>query len=666
MGNKKTPLLQKLRDVGGTLYVFPSATEDIGLNLQSTTTGVAMSHFALLNIPELSIDNCLKESTHTITAQNGNEALAMSLQNYAMNFETHLTNRDEYNYQKLETVSEKVFWHWAIHVGILNPTDISNGSTGNQDIYIENGYDDNKEIADNTVLKCFGAIDAGNQLSTEFGMFNETYINIPTSWGAGPVYLKRTDSDNFKLGTQYYINNADHLEGREDENTYYSYTQGQDYPFFDFIELDNHEYRIDKINDGFEILKDLNQIQTVSRNRFNMDNLVFDSFDDINIDIEDNLHVDQEFQFNTILLYYSVYDQDDLIKTPYATNLFGVIFLDGAKFKNGETSSFYIPPITKRKSTTTQFGNSYSFRVNLKTMSVYDNTDAIIQDNTTISGINAVEFSDAISNMNRAIDIMNSNLTTTMKIQDQYASILSYYDNFEDDLRDISTCLNAYLKGTRSSFVDTSIVYTNEIRTSESENSFSDNKLLIRSHKGTTDASGNILYNDPVIAIKDTSVTIPILENSNIWTKKSYVVVDDMNPNTDLDILDPSNANGAFVATCLQTIDEAFNMKDGFTLKLKIGDSDIQAAESHNELYIDPESPIFINDDRNVLRCLLDQNNNINYQAIIPYLIAEIKILKQMIINITNGHQNVNLNNNRTNQKDNIGENDNVVEIHRK
>jgi hypothetical protein len=33
MGNKKTPLLQKLRDVGGTLYVFPSATEDIGLNL---------------------------------------------------------------------------------------------------------------------------------------------------------------------------------------------------------------------------------------------------------------------------------------------------------------------------------------------------------------------------------------------------------------------------------------------------------------------------------------------------------------------------------------------------------------------------------------------------------------------------------------------------------
>lgn len=629
MGNKKTPLLQKLRDVGGTLYVFPSATEDIGLNLQSTTTGVAMSHFALLNIPELSIENCLKESTHTISALNGNEALAMSLQNYAMNFETYLTNRDEYNYQKLETVSEKVFWHWAMHVGILNPANISNASTGNQDVYIENAYNADGDVAtqDNTVLKCFGSIDAGNQLSSEFGMFNETYINIPTSWGAGPVYLKRTDSDNFKLGTQYYINNADHLEGRGDENAYYSYTQGQDYPFFDFIKLDNHEYRIDKVNDGFEILKDLNQIQTVSRNRFSKDDLILDSYDDINIDIENNLNVDQEFQFNAILLYYSVYDQDDLIKTPYATNLFGIIFLDGTKPVESNSSVFCIPPITKRKSTTKQFGNSYSFRVNLKTMSVYDNTDAIIQDNTTISGVNAVEFSDAISNMNRAIDIMNSNLTTTMKIQDQYASILSYYDNFEDGLREVSTCLNAYLKGTRSSFIDTSVVYTNEIRTSESQNSFADNQILIRSHKGTTDASGNILYNDPVITIKDTSVKIPILENSSLWTKKSYVVIDGMSKN-DKNIDDPSSQENNLIKTVNRTIEKAFDPETGFAVKLKIKNGDFTEFASNNELYIDPESPIFnVNSNEN-LNCLKDGSNNINYTAIISYLVAEVQKLR--------------------------------------
>ena len=636
MGNKKTPLLQKLRDVGGTLYVFPSATEDIGLNLQSTTTGVAMSHFALLNIPDISINNCLKETTHDSVRekiQNGNEALAISLQNYAMNFETYLTNRDEYNYQKLETVSEKVFWHWAMHVGILKPADISNGSTGNQDVYIETAYNTGGDVAkqDNTVLKCFGAIDAGNQLSTEFGMFNETYVNIPTSWGAGPVYLKRTDSDNFKLGTQYYINNADHLEGRKDGNAYYSYTQGQDYPFFDVIDADNHEYRIDKINDGFEILKDLNQIQTVSRNRFSKDDLIFDSYDDINIDIENNLNVDQEFQFNAILLYYSIYDQDDLVKTPYATNLFGVIFLDGARFKDNDTTTFYIPPITKRKSTTTQFGNSYSFRVNLKTMSVYDNTDAIIQDNTTLSGINAVEFSDAISNMNRAIDIMNSNLATTMKIQDQYASILSYYDNFEDDLKDISTCLNAYLKGTRSSFIDTSIVYTNEIRTSESQNSFDNNQILIRSHRGTTDASGNILYNDPVVTIKDTSVTIPTLENSSMWTKKSYVVVD-MTEN-DKNIDDPTSQENILIKTANRTIEKAFDPETGFAVKLKITNGNVTEFASNNELYIDPNSPIFNNESNENLICLKDENNNINYTAIISYLVVEVQRLKAILKN---------------------------------
>ena len=53
-------------------------------------------------------------------------------------------------------------------------------------------------------------------------------------------------------------------------------------------------------------------------------------------------------------------------------------------------------------------------------MSVYDNTDAIIQDNTTMSSIASTDFSDVISNLNRAIDTMNTNVQTTMAIQDSY------------------------------------------------------------------------------------------------------------------------------------------------------------------------------------------------------------------------------------------------------
>jgi hypothetical protein len=51
MASKKTPLIQQLRDKSGTVYVFPSASEDIGLNLDTDVNGVALTHYALLNIP---------------------------------------------------------------------------------------------------------------------------------------------------------------------------------------------------------------------------------------------------------------------------------------------------------------------------------------------------------------------------------------------------------------------------------------------------------------------------------------------------------------------------------------------------------------------------------------------------------------------------------------
>ena len=37
-----------------------------------------------------------------------------------MNFETLLLNDENYNLADLNTVTEKVFWHWAKKVGIIN------------------------------------------------------------------------------------------------------------------------------------------------------------------------------------------------------------------------------------------------------------------------------------------------------------------------------------------------------------------------------------------------------------------------------------------------------------------------------------------------------------------------------------------------------------------
>lgn len=632
MGNKKTPLIQQLRETGGTLYVFPSANEDVGLNLQSTTTGVAMSHYALINIPELSIQQCLCDSE--CKAQNGNEALAMSLQNYAMNFETLLTNREQYNYQALSTVSEKVFWHWAQKIGIINKDNFTNQRTSDKNIYVELGKDRDKTVTDNTVIKCFGAIDAGNSLSTEFGMYNETYINIPTSYGAGPVYLKQCPDDNYQLDQSYAPIDGDrtHLEGRGDEFLYYSYTQGQDIPFFDSMETGTYN-TFDEF-DALEILKDIPTIQSVVRQDYENDAIIVGSYDDINIDTDNHFDVDVKFDFNAILLYYSVYDQDDLVKTAYATNLFGVIFLDGCRMTaTSENDSFYIVPKTKMKSTTSTFGDSFSFRVNIKTMSVYDNTDAIIQDNTTMSGIAAVDFSDAISNMNQAIDIMNQNLHVVSDIQDKYASIMTYYNNFEADIKDLSTCINAYLRGSRSSVVNTSTLYTNVIIPNpENEN----NDIII----STVDAvnGADIKISDvPSVHISKESVSIPTLNSKTTTFSKNYVI-EEYTSSEDVSIMNSSYAYSKTqvdASTAYHTVQNMFNNFDSMSVKLK-QDGDFMTLNGvvhnkvYNQLYIDPESPIFEyakSEGAYNVNYLKNADGNINYVGMVPYLVAQVQKL---------------------------------------
>ena len=461
----RTPLLRKLREDGATLYIFPSASEDIGLNLDSRVNNAALSHYALLNFPEMSYDS---------------ETLAQQIQNYVMNFETLLLNQDKYNYQEYATVSERVFWHWVNKQGWLN---LDKASTEN--IYIEQKTNDTDRTNDKQrFVQCFGSIDAGNTLSTEFGMFNETYVNIPTSYGNGPVFFQEPDDTDYNK-TNYLINhkytatnNENILEGRND-----SPVEGLSYlKNNDAIYDDNNSY-ID--NQPLEIIKNMNEIEKAVKTFIKYDNpddnerrnnIIINSYDDMNVDArfqfaKTNFDITSdkvEFEFNAILLYYSVYDNSDDTKLPYAINLFGIIFLNSPQKMSEEETNFIIPGFTKRKSfgsnaSDSFFGNSYSFRVNIKTMSVYDNTDAYIRDNTTMSSISSVDFNDVIAALNNAVDIMNNNVYATMSIQEKYNQIQSQlYDNriFFDD---VSTKVNGLINGSKTSFLATNTLRTNTI-----------------------------------------------------------------------------------------------------------------------------------------------------------------------------------------------------------
>lgn len=441
----RTPLLRPLRDNGATLYVFPSANEDIGLNLNSRATGVAMSHYALLNLPVMFGNTDPKSESI---------AIATDLQNYMMNLECTLLNQDSYNYQEYHTVSERAFFHWLKSFGTRHIKDSKlnlDRTQNSNDVYYKETDNTNR------VVQCFGAIDAGNSLSTEFGMFNETYVNIPTSYGNGPVFFKQvqdTSETNYIYGKTYNAGDSGHLQGRKNNvdtlkilsDVKPKYDSGTSYT----------------LNDAYEIVKDINEIQSACRSFTNDKNIQINSYDDVNIDQKtqfsgkycDITSNPCEFGFNAILLYYSVYDQNDTTKTAYAINLFGIVFLDSpSSVQNGQAK---IPSLIKKKSfgganKANFFGNSYSFRVNIKTLSVYDNTDAMIQDNTTMSSINSVDFSDVVSNLNRAIDVMNTNVQSTMAIQDAYMTTLKLTDENKQKLQELEAKLDGYLNGSKTS-----------------------------------------------------------------------------------------------------------------------------------------------------------------------------------------------------------------------
>ena len=481
----RTPLLRPLRDNGATLYVFPSANEDIGLNLNSRATGVAMSHYALLNLPVMFGNTDPK--TESI-------AIATDLQNYMMNLECTLLNQDSYNYQEYHTVSERAFFHWLKSFEKrYNNSKLSLERT-------QNGNDVYYKETDNTnrLVQCFGAIDAGNSLSTEFGMFNETYVNIPTSYGNGPVFFKQVQDSsetNYIYGKTYNTGDSEHLQGRKNNvdtlkilsDVKPKYDNGTSY----------------KLDDAYEIVKDINEIQSACRAFTNDKNIQINSYDDVNIDQKTQFSGKYcditlnpcEFGFNAILLYYSVYDQNDTTKTAYAINLFGIVFLDSpSSVQNGQAK---IPSLIKKKSfgganKANFFGNSYSFRVNIKTLSVYDNTDAMIQDNTTMSSINSVDFSDVVSNLNRAIDVMNTNVQSTMAIQDAYMTTLKLTDDNKQKLQELEDKLDGYLNGSKTSGIVSQNIRTKIIQpitdtSIDSSVSDGNNMIKIQLNKQLTD-----------------------------------------------------------------------------------------------------------------------------------------------------------------------------------
>lgn len=159
------------------------------------------------------------------------------------------------------------------------------------------------------------------------------------------------------------------------------------------------------------------------------------------------------FSFNTVLVYYDVYNEDN--PSDYTTNLFGVLFLDNVDTVPGYGGT--IQSITKYKPNTIlqQNGNAYAFKLNVR----YDVTAQDPAVEISINDYNTYSlhlYLDALNEMRTSNDLMLEHMSTYKNVLtelDAVKSLIYSGQSYSD--------LNARLEQVEKSIADASAVYLN-------------------------------------------------------------------------------------------------------------------------------------------------------------------------------------------------------------
>ncbi len=134
-----TPLYKRLKSNGSSIYVFPSAAEDISAAYQNENYRMYFSKYTLLDLPSentlnpggtQAVPTYFDFSTFSTINNTGSidykDAMIESLRNYVANHEVSLResrlNNTEYYYDTtaLETTTEKIFWKWCKKLNIID------------------------------------------------------------------------------------------------------------------------------------------------------------------------------------------------------------------------------------------------------------------------------------------------------------------------------------------------------------------------------------------------------------------------------------------------------------------------------------------------------------------------------------------------------------------
>ena len=378
-----TPLIRIPQEQGGTMYAFSSAARDLTRAYYNPDINFEYSKFALIDIPVVSTpsngENFIEfENLYQASGvaydpginANANVDFAQTLQNYALNFENLILTDDDFDSTLYSTDAEKILFKWLHHLGAFEVK----AANSQQAV---SGYSRAIEIEDTTntgnnysrVVKYIGNIDVSNDKNYQGNIYNEIFVNVPSSVGYTPeILFKSTEYNTTAASYDVSLNNGI-INGRD----------GQTHPDA-FLNLDALADTasggisldpVDLYNYGIEWNSTL---YSKIANDPKLSNFL------------DFSKRGGDFRFNAILVYYDLYSKSNIANK--STNLYGILILDN--FKNDPNSTgWYIPELSKYKpnDVTGLNGNAFALKLNVKFNSSLDNVgvELNINDYSTFS-----------------------------------------------------------------------------------------------------------------------------------------------------------------------------------------------------------------------------------------------------------------------------------------
>jgi len=465
-----TSLIRPLRISGGSLYVFSSAANDIAKTFSDDNFRFTFSKFAALDLPKVNTPSsgsnnivwqAIGNRQNVVGATGGyfdttvlsdmingnsqqNTYIANSFQNYVLNWENLILNQQNsdgnlYDSSTYQSITERLFWKWVGDVGAIRFN-----AAGPDDANVSNLFVEETENVDNTsgdiynrVVKYLGDIDLINNVNRGGEAYTQVYLHIPTEHGSTPSVLFNILSDNnYNPTLKWYGTNGDDIEGRSEPADPRMSIKAY---FQDSI---NDFYATENVfgatgNTTIEVSNSLSGTNPFEVKLTNLDGIVIDwdiskyskITNDPNVQSLSELNSTaeaQNFSFNTILIYYDIYNESDssLIKR----NLYGVLFIDD--FNETLSDGSKLKSFTKFKpnSITKLNGNAYSLKTNIKFDTSADNV-GVERSINEYSSFSMDLFSDAMVQLQDATETFLLQQSTISNLQASVDNLNSFYFN---------------------------------------------------------------------------------------------------------------------------------------------------------------------------------------------------------------------------------------------